>query len=84
MITILYFASLREQLNLDREQLDRPDGVSTVGDLRKWLCRRGAPWSVLLAEESLVMMSLNHAMTDTEATISDGDEIAFFPPVTGG
>lgn len=84
MITILYFASLREQLNLDHETLDCPEGVSTVGELRQWLCLRGAPWSVVLADEALVMMSLNHAMTDISAIISDGDEIAFFPPVTGG
>jgi molybdopterin synthase sulfur carrier subunit len=84
MITILYFASLREQLNKTSEQLTCPDGVSTVGDLRDWLCQRGAPWSQVLDAKALVMMSVNHSMTDALSVISDGDEIAFFPPVTGG
>lgn len=84
MITILYFASLREQLNSSKEQLENPDGVSTVGQLRKWLCQRGAPWSQVLAAEALVMMSVNQNMTDSAHEIKDGDEIAFFPPVTGG
>lgn len=84
MITILYFASLREQLGADREQLELPEDVDTVGALRQWLSRRGAPWSAALSDSALVMMSLNQAMTDADAAIADGDEIAFFPPVTGG
>ena len=84
MITILYFASLREQLNTSREQLECPAGVSSIGELRQWLCQRGSTWAQVLDEDALVMMSLNHSMSDASASISEGDEIAFFPPVTGG
>jgi len=84
MITILYFASLREQLNKASEQLECPGAVSSVGELRKWLCERGSPWSQVLDTDALVMMSINHEMADPGSEINDGDEIAFFPPVTGG
>lgn len=84
MITILYFASLREQLNKASEQLECPETVSSVGELRAWLCARGSPWSQVLDADALVMMSINHSMADPGSDIKDGDEIAFFPPVTGG
>lgn len=84
MITILYFASLREQLDKASEQLECPQAVSTVGELRSWLCQRGLPWSQVLGADELIMMSINHAMADADGSIKDGDELAFFPPVTGG
>lgn len=84
MITVLYFASLREQLNERNEQFDLPAQVSTVGELRQWLCGRGAVWAKMLGKDALVMMSVNQAMSNSETLISEGDEIAFFPPVTGG
>jgi len=84
MITILYFASLRESLGQAGEQLKCPEGVSTLGELRAHLCLRGAPWSQVLDSQALVMMSLNQSLSDESDAISDGDEVAFFPPVTGG
>jgi len=84
MITILYFASLREQLDKASEQLERPESVTTIAQLRAYLCERGLPWSQVLDTDALVMMSINHAMADAEASVKNGDEIAFFPPVTGG
>jgi molybdopterin synthase sulfur carrier subunit len=84
MITVLYFAGLREQMNIDREQIKLPAGVTSLGELRAHLCERGSPWSNVLDADSLVMMSLNQAMADSNVGIKSGDEIAFFPPVTGG
>ena len=84
MITILYFASLREQLDKASEQLECPETVSSVGELRAWLCERGLPWSQVLDTDALVMMSINHSMVESGSDIKDGDKIAFFPPVTGG
>lgn len=84
MIKILYFASIREQLNTSSEQLECPAGVTRLEDLREWLCQRGEPWSRVLHADALVMMSANQAMADAAYQINEGDEIAFFPPVTGG
>jgi len=84
MITVLYFAGLREQLNINREQIELPKGVTNLGELRAHLCERGSPWSQVLDSDSLVMMSLNQAMADSSVAVKVGDEIAFFPPVTGG
>ncbi len=84
MIKVMYFASLREQLNQESEQIELPDEVQTVGDLRKNLAKRGAHWASAFDDQALVMMSVNHTMSNNDTAISDGDEIAFFPPVTGG
>jgi len=84
MIAIHYFASIREALDCDMEQIEIPQGVATVGQLLKHLAEeRGEPWAEVLGESSL-MIAVNHEMADRKAAISNGDELAFFPPVTGG
>jgi sulfur-carrier protein len=83
-IKLLYFAGLRETLGCSGEELPAlPEGVSTVGGLREWLCQRGGDWSVLRAG-MVVRMAVNQTLTNHDAPLADGDEVAFFPPVTGG
>ncbi len=84
MIKILFFANLRERLDSAGEELPLPEGVKTVGGLRQHLCGRGSPWSDELSEDEMLMMSVNQSMSDADTALSDGDEVAFFPPVTGG
>lgn len=84
MITILYFASLRESLGTARESLEIPAGVTTLGELRAWLRLRGGVWAEALAEGKAVRMALNQSMAGPEALLTVGGEVAFFPPVTGG
>lgn len=84
MIKVLYFASLREHLEQASEQMELPQNITTVGDLRQRLCERGALWSQLFDPQALIMMSLNQSICENNTSITDGDEIAFFPPVTGG
>jgi molybdopterin synthase sulfur carrier subunit len=84
MIKVLYFARLREAIGHDSEQIELPAGVTTVGGLRDWLCARGAPWSEELNADRRVLMAVNQDVADQDEGIVDGDEIAFFPPVTGG
>lgn len=84
MIKVLYFASLREQLEQTSEQIELSKNMTTVGDLRQRLCQRGGLWAQLFDSKALVMMSVNQLISASDAAISDGDEIAFFPPVTGG
>lgn len=83
MIKLLYFASLRENLGTAGESLALPDAARTVGDLRTLLATRGDAWQVFAASKSL-RAAVNQKMVGAEAPVGDGDEVAFFPPVTGG
>ena len=83
MIRLRYFASLRERLHIGDEAVTLPDGIVTVAGLQRWLQDRGEPWSEALADERL-MVAVNQEIAEPAASIRDGDEIAWFPPVTGG
>lgn len=78
---ILYFAALGETLGC-REEDVRVEGVRTLGELRDWLSNRGIAWQAI--KENRVRMAINQQVADVHQNIEDGDEIAFFPPVTGG
>jgi molybdopterin synthase sulfur carrier subunit len=82
-IRLMYFASLRESLGQREEQLSLPAGVVTVGALRAHLAARGETWQ-RLAPGHNVRAAVNQTMAGDEAAIAAGDEVAFFPPVTGG
>jgi molybdopterin synthase sulfur carrier subunit len=82
-VKLLFFAGLREALGTGAETLDLPDGVATVGDLRDVLAARGEPWPALAATKNL-RVAVNQQMVGFDAAIKAGDEVAFFPPVTGG
>jgi sulfur-carrier protein len=81
MIRVLYFARLREQVGTPGEEVD-PAGIATVGDLAARLAGRGGPWSEAL--DGRVKVAVNQEMARPDTPVRDGDEIAFFPPVTGG
>jgi len=84
MIRILYFARLREQLGTAGEALAPAADLATVGDILALLRHRGGAWSELLAEEEPVLAAVNQELARPETPVADGDEVAFFPPVTGG
>ena len=81
MINIRFFAFLRERLGTDTLDYEFTD-EKTVLDIKKKLIARGEPWT-LLAEQD-VLIAVNQTLTSESSSVSDGDEIAFFPPVTGG
>jgi len=81
-ISIRYFASLREALGAG-EALDMPEG-STVGDVRDRLIARSGGHARALARDRAVRCALDQAMSAEQATLHEGAEVAFFPPVTGG
>ena len=83
MITILYFAWLRERTGTPEEQIDLPDGVATVGALMRFLTARH-PDAFRPDESSVVRCAVNQTFASADDPIQDGDEVAFFPPVTGG
>jgi molybdopterin synthase sulfur carrier subunit len=81
MINILLFAQLREVLSCDNLTLESvPD---TVGDLRRLLANKGELWAEWLASGK-ALSAVNQTMADDSVTLKHGDDIAFFPPVTGG
>jgi molybdopterin synthase sulfur carrier subunit len=83
-VKVLFFASLREQLGTSGEEIEVPGGVSTVGGLRAHLKARGGMYEKVLSEKNLVRAAVNQDMVPQTAAIKAGDEVAFFPPVTGG
>ena len=83
-VTVLYFARLREALGRDAEHLALPADVRTAGALRDLLRNRGGVWETELAAAKPVRIAVNQSMANVNTAIGAGDEIAFFPPVTGG
>ena len=82
-VKLLYFAHLRELLGTSGEEITLPAMVADVSKLRSFLAARGSSWQVL-AEAQNLRAAVNQQMVGPQALIADGDEIAFFPPVTGG
>jgi sulfur-carrier protein len=83
-IELRFFASVREALGLSKESVTLPDQVDTVGAVRHFLIERGGNWETALSEQRPLRMAYNQQMAEPGTAISDGGEIAFFPPVTGG
>lgn len=83
MARILYFASLREQLDCASETLD-VSNMDTLGALRQALAGRGGAWHDAFTARTALLSSVNQQMAGDDAAIGNDDEIAFFPPVTGG
>jgi sulfur-carrier protein len=83
-ITILYFAWLREQIGAGRELYELPPHVRTVGDLAENLRQRGPQYLKALSNTATLRYAVNQEFASAEQPIGPGDEIAFFPPVTGG
>ena len=84
MITLLYFARLREALGTGREELALPSGIGTLGALRTHRAQRGDAWAKEMAAGRNLRAAVNQDIATADTPIKDGDEIAFFPPVTGG
>jgi molybdopterin synthase sulfur carrier subunit len=83
-VKILYFAWLRERLGRGGEDLPLPDGVSTVSGLIAWLQARDATHQAAFANPGLVRAAVNQVFARGDTPVRAGDEVAFFPPVTGG
>ena len=81
-ITIKYFASIREAIGIGTESIFCE--ANTARALRDMLIAKGAPYAEALAHGRSVRTALNQAMCDESTLLTDGCEIAFFPPVTGG
>ena len=83
-INLRFFASVRELLGTAQEVLEVNEPLRTVGEVRTLLIARGGNWEYALAQGRALRMAHNQVMCDADTVIGEGDEVAFFPPVTGG
>ena len=81
---VLYFAWLRTKIGIGEETIELPGNVSTVGDFVGWLCTRGPNYEEALRDRSVVRVAVNQEYVSFDHVLSAGDEVALFPPVTGG
>lgn len=81
-VQLRYFASIREALGTGSESLDTQAG--TLAALRAELVARGGAYAEALAPGRSVRVALNQTMSDEAASLTEGAEVGFFPPVTGG
>lgn len=81
---LFYFAWVRQKIGRGEETVDAPRDVRTVGELAAWLRARGAGYAEAFADMKRVRAAVNQEHADLTAAIKPGDEVAFFPPVTGG
>lgn len=81
---LLYFARLRERFGLGKETVDAPTEVTDLAGLLAWLATRGPVWAEELAPGKPYRLAVNQDMAGPETLLKDHDEVAIFPPVTGG
>lgn len=84
MIRILYFSQFRERLNCESEEFQTKTESLTVKGLMQQLAERGEPWTDVFNSNQRILVAINQEMSNLEADIKDNDEVAFFPPITGG
>jgi molybdopterin synthase sulfur carrier subunit len=83
-VRLVYLARLREAFGRAGERVELPAGVATVGALRAWLAARGGAFGAELAPGRAVRIAVNHDVAGPDTALAADDEVALFPPVTGG
>jgi molybdopterin synthase sulfur carrier subunit len=83
-LEILYFAWVREGIGLDREHVDPPAAVTTVGELIAWLTARSPGHAAMFADLSRLRAALDQKFVPLDTDLGSARELAIFPPVTGG
>lgn len=81
---LVYFAWVRDQIGLAEEEVARPEHVHCVSDVLDWLEGRGANYERALADRSALRVAVNQEFARPDDQVGNDDEIAVFPPVTGG
>ena len=81
---LLYFAWIRTNLGVSEESVDVPSEINDVRALLDWLINRDESYKAVFSDLSLIRVAINQEYVDLDNVITKGDEIAFFPPVTGG
>jgi molybdopterin synthase sulfur carrier subunit len=83
-VTLLYFAWVRQKVGTGEERIDLPPDVRTIAELAKFLRRRGGTFADVFGDASGLRAAVNQEHVTWETTVAADDEVAFFPPVTGG
>jgi molybdopterin synthase sulfur carrier subunit len=83
-VKLLYFAWVRQRIGLAEEEVTPPANVLTVGELVEWLKSRGGGYATAFANPSVVKAAVNQEFARPDRRLSPGDEVALFPPMTGG
>ena len=83
-IKLFYFAKVREVLGIDREEIDVETDIKTLAELIAFLKLRGRQWQSIFDMSSSYRMAVNQELVEANHTINANDEVAFFPPITGG
>jgi molybdopterin synthase sulfur carrier subunit len=83
-INLLYFAWLRQEIGTNAEELELPAEIATVDGLMAHLRGRGGGYAHAFAEDAVLRAAVNKKVVDTSQILAAGDEVAFFPPFTGG
>lgn len=81
---LLYFAAIRSRVGIGDEAIALPSGIRTVADLVAWQRERGPAFAEAFRDLQVVRVAVNEEYARPEHPVRDGDEVAFFPPVTGG
>lgn len=81
---LLYFAWLRQKIGAESEQVTLPEGVTDVAGLIDWLKGRGDNYAEALKNDKVIKVAVNQAYARANTPLKDSDEVALFPPVTGG
>ena len=81
MLKVLFFAQTRELIGVDEITIE--EEFSTADELREYLSQKGEKWALAL-EKGKLLVAINQTLMPLESVVKSGDEIAFFPPVTGG
>jgi sulfur-carrier protein len=83
-VKVRYFAWVRERVGKAEEEIDPPPDIATVGELVAWLTQRGEGYAYAFENPKVVRSAIDKIHVQTNARIKGANEIAFFPPMTGG
>ena len=83
-MVIKYFSWIKEQIGKSEEQITIPSDITNVNQLINYLNEKDTKYSLIFEKKELIKIAINKTYSSFEANISNDDEIAFFPPVTGG
>ena len=81
---IKYFSWIKEHVGKSEEQIELPDHINDVNELINYLNELDKKYSLILEKKKLIKIAVNKTYSSFDTSISNSDEIAFFPPVTGG